>query len=208
MPVKLNFIILLFMLLSVCLYGQQDTLKYKADSVPGKVYLLQKVERGGETLPEVEIREVTVFAKPRSRSARKSEYRQHERLIYNIKRVYPYALMVRSKLESVNEELMKIEGDRERKNYLKNVEKDVFAEYEDDMRQMTMTQGKILIKLIDRETQNTSYELIKEYRGKFSAAFWQSIARIFGTNLKAEYDPLGEDALIESIIMEIDAGRL
>jgi hypothetical protein len=181
---------------------------YKVDSVPGKVYLLQKVERGGETLPEVEIREVTVFAKPRGRTARKSEYRQYERLIYNIKRVYPYALMVRVKLESVNEELKKIEGERDRKNYLKSVEKDVFAEYEDDMRNMTMTQGRILIKLIDRETQNTSFELIKEYRGKFSAAFWQSIARIFGTNLKAEYDPLGEDAIIESIIMEIDAGRL
>jgi len=208
MPVKVVFLILLFMLLPVCSSGQVDTLRHKADSVPDKVFLLQKVERGGETLPEVEIREVTIFAKPKSKSARRSKYRQYERLIYNIKRVYPYALMVRAKLESVNEELKKIEGDRERKNYLKSVEKDVFAEYEDDMRNMTMTQGRILIKLIDRETQNTSYELIKEYRGKFSAAFWQSIARIFGTNLKAEYDPLGEDALIESIIMEIDSGRL
>jgi len=206
--VKADLLILLFILLPVCSIGQVDTLRHKSDSLPDKVFLLQKVDRGGETLPEVEIREVTIFAKPKSKSARRSEYRQYERLIYNIKRVYPYALMVRAKLESVNEELKKIEGDRERKNYLKSVEKDVFAEYEGDMRQMTMTQGKILIKLIDRETQNTSYELIKEYRGKFSAAFWQSIARIFGTNLKAEYDPLGEDALIESIIMEIDAGRL
>jgi hypothetical protein len=73
---------------------------------------------------------------------------------------------------------------------------------------MTITQGRLLIKLIDRETQNTSYVLIKDYRGKLSAAFWQGIARIFGTNLKSEYDPEGEDALIESIIQEIDAGRL
>jgi hypothetical protein len=91
---------------------------------------------------------------------------------------------------------------------MKKVEKDVFAEYEDDMRQMTMTQGRLLIKLIDRETQNTSYELIRDYRGKFSAAFWQSIARIFGTNLKEEYDPYGDDAVIELIIKELDAGRL
>ena len=88
------------------------------------------------------------------------------------------------------------------------MEKDVFGEYEDDIEDMTISQGRILIKLIDRETQNTSYTLIREYRGKFSAAFWQGIARIFGTNLKEEYDPYGEDALIEAIIKEIDAGRL
>ena len=73
---------------------------------------------------------------------------------------------------------------------------------------MTISQGRILIKLIDRETRNTSYTLIRDYRGKFSAAFWQGIARFFGTNLKEEYDPYGEDALIEAIIKEIDAGRL
>jgi hypothetical protein len=84
----------------------------------------------------------------------------------------------------------------------------VFAEYEDDMREMTMTQGRLLIKLIDRETQNTSYDLIRDFRGKFSAAFWQGIARIFGTNLKEEYDAYGEDAPIELIINEIESGRL
>jgi hypothetical protein len=84
----------------------------------------------------------------------------------------------------------------------------VFAEYEDDMREMTMTQGRLLIKLVDRETQNTSYDLIRDFRGKFTAAFWQGIARIFGTNLKEEYDADGEDAPIELIINEIEAGRL
>ena len=79
---------------------------------------------------------------------------------------------------------------------------------EDDVRDMTITQGKLLIKLIDRETLNTSYELIKQYRGGFSAAFWQSIARIFGTNLKAEYDPYGEDAIMEIILQEIETGKL
>ena len=73
---------------------------------------------------------------------------------------------------------------------------------------MTITQGRLLIKLIDRETHNTSYKLIRDYRGKFPAVFWQGIARIFGTNLKDVYDPFGEDALIELIINEIDEGRL
>jgi hypothetical protein len=76
------------------------------------------------------------------------------------------------------------------------------------MRKLTFTQGKILIKLIDRETENTSYDLIRQYRGKFSAAFWQGIARIFGANLKSDYDPTGEDYLIEQIINDLEAGRL
>ena len=75
-------------------------------------------------------------------------------------------------------------------------------------RNMTISQGRLLIKLIDRETQNTSYDLIREYRGKVPAFFWQGIARIFGTNLKDEYDPYGEDVIIEFIIREVDAGRL
>ena len=186
--------------------GQYDTLKHKNDTLPERFYLLQKVKRDGVIMPEVEIKEVTVVARPRN--SRTREYRKFERLIYNIKRVYPYALIVRMRLNQVNEDLKNITGEKERKNYMKNVEKDVFAEYEDDMREMTITQGRLLIKLIDRETQNTSYVLIRDYKGKLSAAFWQGIARIFGTNLKDIYDPYGEDALIELIINEIEAGRI
>ena len=186
--------------------GQSDTIKPKTDTLPDRFYLLQKVKRDGDLMPEVEIKEVTVLAPPSAQ--RKSEYRKYERLVSNIKRVYPYALMVRLRLSQVNEELKKISGEKERKEYLKKVEKSVFADYEDDVQQMTIVQGRLLIKLIDRETQNTSYNLIREYRGKFSAAFWQGVARIFGTNLKEEYDGYGEDALIEMIIRDVDAGIL
>lgn len=186
--------------------GQIDTLKQKNDTIKGRAFLLQKVNRNGETLPEVEIKEVTVYAHPQFR--KKRDFRKYERLVYNLKRVYPYALVVRNKLFLVNEDMKNIKDEKERKDYMKKVEKDVFAEYEDDMRQMTITQGRLLIKLIDRETQNTSYTLIKDYRGKLAAAFWQGIARIFGTNLKEKYDPYGEDALVESIIEEIEAGNL
>ena len=174
--------------------------------MPGRVYLLQNVKRDGITMPEVEIKEVTVVGRPRSTN--RSEYRKYEKLVDNIKRVYPYALMVRVRLEQVNEDLKNISDEKERKSYLKNVEKDVFAKYEGDIQELTITQGKLLIKLIDRETQNTSYSLIRDYRGKLTAAFWQGIARLFGTNLKEQYDPYGDDALIELIIGEVDAGRL
>ena len=202
---RINCSILFFLFFSAVAWSQTDSVKAKSDTLPDRFYLLQEVERNGVTMPEIEIKEVTINARPGR--ARRSEYRQYERLISNIKKVYPYALMVREKLTQVNEELKNI-PDKDRKRYLKEVEKDVFGEYEDDIRDMTISQGRILIKLIDRETQNTSYTLIRDYRGKFSAAFWQGIARFFGTNLKEEYDPYGEDALIEAIIKEIDAGRL
>lgn len=186
--------------------GQKDSTGVKGDSLPDRFYLLQEVERDGVKMPEIEIKEVTIHA--RSERTRRSEYRQYEKMVYNIKKVYPYALIVRTTLSEVNEELKNIPGERDKKRYLKDVEKDVFAKYQHDIENLTITQGRLLLKMIDRETQNTSYTLIREYRGKFSAAFWQSVARIFGTNLKEEYDPYGEDALIEAIIREIDAGRL
>ena len=157
-------------------------------------------------MPEIEIKEVNIIGHS-PRSAR-FQYWRYERLVYNIKRVYPYSVILRNKLKEINSELEKLPGDKERRVYIKNVEKDIFHNYEGDMREMTITQGRLLIKLISRETQNTSYNLIKTYKGKISAAFWQGIARLFGTNLKEGYDPNGEDALIEKIIQEIEAGRL
>lgn len=201
--------IFLSLLITSLVSGQADSLEQKKDSIPERVYLLQKVNRNGETLPEAEIKEVSVVAHSKS-GARKaqSEYRKYERLIFNLKLVYPYALIVRSRLAQVNDELAGLKSDKDRRKYVKNVEKEVLNEYEDEISEMTITQGRLLIKLIDRETQNTSYDLIRQYRGGLTAAFWQGIARIFGTNLKEEYDPFGEDAIIEYIIRDIEAGTL
>jgi hypothetical protein len=202
-----NFLSILFIVLPVFrIYGQTDTSRQKQDTLAGRVYLLQKVERNGVTLPEVQIKEVAVVSA--QSSSRKSYYRKYDRLVYNLKRVYPYALIVRAKLEKVNGELQQISDERDRKKYIKEFEKDIFREYEDDMRDMTITQGRLLIKLIDRETRNTSFDLIRQYRGGLTAAFWQGVARIFGTNLKDEYDPYGVDIIIELIILDIEAGRI
>lgn len=199
-------LIFLFFVIRFQAIGQTDTILNKRDTLSNRFYLLQKVERNGVTLPEVEIKEVTVYGHPTRE--RRSAFRKYERLIYNIKKVYPYALIVRSRLDDVNRDLEKLSEDKERRKYIKEFEKDVFGEYEDDMRKMTITQGRLLIKLINRETQNTSYNLIQQYRGGLSAAFWQGIARLFGTNLKEEYDPFGDDALIEVILYEIESGKL
>jgi hypothetical protein len=187
------------------LYAQKETSAVKTDTMPDRFYVLQNVYRDGESLPEIEIKEVSIIGKRKGSPVKRIKY---DRLVYNVRKVYPYALIVRYRLQQVKIDIEKLPDDKAKKEYLKKVEKEVFAEYEDDMRQMSMTQGKILIKLIDRETKNTSYDLIRDYRGRISAAFWQGVARIFGTNLKEQYDPYGEDAPIERIIEEIESGRI
>lgn len=168
--------------------------------------MLHSVERNGVSLPEIDIKEVVILGKPST--GKKFPYARYQRLVTNLKKVYPYAMVVRSKLEAINTELVNIPEDRDRKKYIRQTEKNLFGEYEDDIRDMTITQGRLLIKLIDRETQNTSFELIRYYRGNLSAAFWQGIARIFGTNLKEEYDPYGDDAVMEIIVQAIESGNL
>ena len=200
------FSIILYLGFLVIVTGQTDTSLHKIDTLPGNYYGLHSVKRDGISLPEIDIKEVVIIGRPAS--GKKFPFYRYQRLIYNLKKVYPYSQVVRAKLGAVNAELEKISDERERKKYLRQFEKDIFGEYEDDVRDMTITQGKLLIKLIDRETMNTSYDLIRQYRGTFSAAFWQSIARIFGTNLKAEYDPYVEDAVIEIILNEIESGNL
>ena len=194
---------------AVNLFGQQqDTLNRKDGLPPEKLYIIQNVERDGVVMPEIEIKEITIIGGSSRRSATARDYRRNERLIYNIKKVYPYAIIAREQLTQVNRDLESFGSDRERRSYLNEVEKQMFADYKSDIMKLTVTQGKILIKLIDRETQNTSFELIKSYRGGVSAAFWQGIARLFGSSLKAEYDRFGEDAAIEMIVQDIEAGYL
>src|SRR5512133_364803 len=194
-----------FLMLS-CLVHAQNPVVTQSDTSRSVYFLLKKATYDGQTYPEVELKEIFVYGEmPRNV---KFNYRRHARLVYNVRKVYPYSVMVRNELGRVNRLLETLPNERDRRNFLQQYEKDIFNTYEEDMKQLTFTQGKILIKLIDRETQNTSYDLIREYLGKFTTAFWQGIARIFGTNLKADYDPGGEDYLIEVVVREIEAGRL
>ncbi len=128
--------------------------------------------------------------------------------VRDVKKTLPYAKIVSKMLNDANRTLDSIPDPAERKKYLKNLEKDVTKQYEKDIRKMTFNQGKILIRLIDRETNMTSYDLIKMYRGSITAIFWQGIARIFGANLKDEYDAADKDQIIERVIILVEAGQL
>lgn len=186
-------------------HGQKQEASFP-DTVQNIYHVLKTATFDGQTYPLVELNEITVTGTmPRGV---KFNYRRHARLVYNVRRVYPYAIMVRNEVGRVNRLLETMPNEKDQRNFLQQYEKDIFNAYEDDMKKLTFTQGKILIRLIDRETQNTSFELIRQFRGKFSATFWQSVARIFGADLKSNYDAKGEDYLIEQVINEIEAGRL
>ena len=119
-------------------------------------------------------------------------------------KVYPYALAAKEKLEEIRNELDSIPKRRQKKRYTKEVAKWVKEEYTERLKNLTMSEGKILVKLIYRETKTTSYEILKSYRGRFNAFFWQTMAKLWDNNLKTEYNPLNirEDMLIEHILIQ------
>tara|TARA_B100001758_G_scaffold81904_1_gene69622 strand:- start:24765 stop:25340 length:576 start_codon:yes stop_codon:yes gene_type:complete len=118
-------------------------------------------------------------------------------------KVYPYALMAKEKLEEIRIKIDSIPKKRHKKRYTREVARWVKDEYTDRLKNLTMSEGKILVKLIYRETRTSSYEILKSYRGRFNAFFWQTMAKLWDNNLKTQYDPLNikEDMLIEHIII-------
>lgn len=134
--------------------------------------------------------------------------KKYLKLRRDVLRAYPYAKLAARQLKFINDSIAKIPSERDRKRFIKETEKEMKAKFEKDLRKLTYTQGRILIKLVDRETGNTSYALVKELRGNLQAFFWQSLARLFGANLKSQYDPEGEDRMIEGIVRQIERGEI
>ena len=134
--------------------------------------------------------------------------KEHERMVRAVKKVYPLAKDAAHRLELLDEELRELERKRDQKAYMKAVEDALKREITPMLWKMTRYEGKILLKLIDRETDSTVFGIIKELRSGFTAGFYQALARLFGNNLKLEYDPEGEDALLEQIVLYYNAGML
>lgn len=157
----------------------------------------------GDTLPVMHIPSVNIYNVNKYNYLKSRKYR---RTIYNVKKAYPYAIIANQRLKALDNQLVAIDSKKERNEYLRIAEKEIMQEFEGELRQLTITQGIILVKLIDRQVGLTSYEVVKDIRGGFTAFFWQGIARLFGNDLKLKYDPEGEDQVIEDIIMAIDRG--
>ncbi len=189
---------------SMFLYGQNQV--FSQVTHPDSYHVTKGIIQGNDTLALIELEEVRVYK--RSDFQYMSYKRRDIRLVKNVKKAYPYAKIAGRKLKELDEQLVRIKSETEQKMFIESAEKEMMKEFEQEVKKLTITQGIILVKLIDRETGHTSYEVIKDLKGGFTAFFWQGIARIFGNNLKLEYNPDGEDAQIEDIIRGIEGGFL
>ena len=158
----------------------------------------------GDTIPVINLHRVQVSTKRKWKS--KTAYNKYKRLEKKVVKVYPLAHLAAQKLEFYAIQLDSVKSEKEKKKFYKKIEQEIKLEYEGQLRNLTVSEGRILIKLLDRETGKSSYSLVSELRGKFSAVFWQGLARVFGHNLKSEYDPNGADKEIEFIVQRIELG--
>ncbi len=162
---------------------------------------------GGDTIPHVRLAEATVVGKGRHATRHRREERRNARLEYNVRKVYPYALLAAEKVQEIENRLTPVRHEAERRKIIKEEYNRLMKTFKAPLMKLSVNQGKILMRLIYRETQHTSFAHIREYKGAMNAYFWQSVARLFGHNLKAAYDPQGEDAEIEEIVQKILQGK-
>ena len=171
--------------------GPNDTIP-----VPAQLY------QNKEILPAQTLEWTWVTAKyPKHLLEKKREWTRLRNAVYV---TYPYARRAGYMINDINNKLASITDKRKRKEYIKTREKELKKEFTDPLTQLSVYQGKILMKLINRQTGNNFYKLIEEYKGGFSAHFWQTVAFFFNSSLKQPYNAQGDDKVIEEIVLEID----
>ena len=196
--------ILLWLLVGLHLSGfAQD------DKIPppiAKGYLVPATIFEGDTIPNFALPVVHIF-KPLRLNTREQQL-AYRRLVRDVKKALPYAKRVSATLMETYEYLETLPTEREKRKHIKQMEKDLLKEYTPQLKKLTLNQGKLLIKLIGRETGSSSYGLIDAYLGRFSAGFWNTMAGAFGASLKTDYDPEGKDALIERVCVMVERGYI
>ncbi len=183
--------------------AQNSTTRPTTPDIKG--ILVETVYYQGDTIPYAKLSTVTCAADRVFKS-----YKQRaawDRLKYNVKKVYPYAILASAKLKEYDRVLATIPSEKGKKAFTKEAEKQLKAEFGDELKNLTVTQGRILIKLIDRETGKTTYDVVKCMRGSFSAAMWQGVAIVFNSSLKSDYDAEGDEKNIEYAIKLIEDGQ-
>ena len=155
----------------------------------------------GDTIPLVHILPIRKYA-------RKPDMRRYQRLIRQVKKCYPLAKQARIEMEKMERQLLAVKNKKEQEKLAKELQKQLIKQYTPVILKMTISEGKVLLKLIDRETEYTAFQIIKDFRGGFVAGFWQMFAKLFGNNLKLEYEPETKDRVLEQIVTYYEMGWL
>lgn len=167
---------------------------------------VKAIVQDGDTVPVVQL--PTVWVYPPMKFKNKREEKFYWRLVRDVKVVLPLSKEVRDIIVAINDSLMKLPTKRERDIYMKHVEKTLYKDNYARLSKLTFKQGTLLIRLVDRECDATGYDLIKAYRGSFTAGFYQFFAKMFGASLKTEFGDHKDDATIERIINLVESGQL
>ena len=160
----------------------------------------------GDSITRVDFYPLRVYP-PLTFNNRRKE-RAYNKLVRDVKRTLPLARMIRRILIDTYEHMQTLPEGKAREEYIKQTEKDLKKRYTPMMKKLTYAQGRLLIKLVDRECNQTSYDIVKAFFGSFKAGFYQTFASIFGASLKKEYDPEDDDALTERVILMVESGQL
>lgn len=212
MNIRLDITLCLLFLLLFCFGNrpcqaqQQTTRKQETTTQPRSVYLMPMCVYKGDTIPYVKLPTVYIFKPLKFKNKR--EARQYNKLVRDVKKVLPISKEINRAIIETYEYMMTLPNEKARQRHIKAVEKSLKEQYTPRMKKLTFAQGKLLIKLVDRQTNSTSYELVKAFMGPFKAGFYQTFAALFGASLKKQYDPTGEDALVERVILLVESGQL
>ena len=160
----------------------------------------------GDSIQYLEMSAVYVYPEPTFKNKRQQQ--AYNRLVKNVKKVLPLAKQARLMLIETAEYLETLPTQKERDEHIKRVEAAIVKEYKPKMKKLTFSQGKLLIKLIDRECHSTAYEAMQAFIGPFRSGLWQAFAWAFGASLKKGYDPDGVDRLTERVVLMVEAGQL
>ena len=165
-----------------------------------------KVMEGGDSIQYMEMYNVYVYPELEFKNERQKQ--SYLRLVKNVKTVLPIAKEVNAILIETAEYLDQLPTEEEKNAHIKRVEKSIMQQYKPRMKKLTYSQGKLLIKLVDRECNSSAYEMIKAFFGPLRSGFYQAFAWLYGASLKKQYDPDGADRLTERVVFMVEAGKL
>ncbi len=194
----LNIIILLLALLLPLPVEAQDDER--------KAYIVGATTHKGENIPHIKLPPVYIYTPLKFRNRR--ERTKYDRLVHDVKKTLPLATEIRKIIIETYETLQLLPDEKAQKRHLDKLEKELKDAYTPKMKKLTLRQGKLLIKLVDRQCDQNAYQLIKLFMGSFKAVFYQSFASLFGASLKKSYDPMGEDSLIERVVIQVITGEI
>jgi hypothetical protein len=136
------------------------------------------------------------------------ERQEYTKLVRDVKRAYPYARLIYNTLIETYEYIETMPDKKTKEAHLKRMEKELYNQYKPELKKLTLTQGKLVIKLVDRECNQTSYNLVSAYMGSLRASFWNVFAGMFGASLKTKYDPKGKDVMTERVVLLVERGQI